>query len=52
MSWRISKKAHFMAWERSESIIANWLKPRNEIQKSTLAGWVKIVLRKSGIDIS
>ena len=28
------------------------LKPHKEIQKSTLAGWVKIVLRKAVIDTS
>ena len=28
------------------------LKPYKQIQKPTLAGWVKIVLRKAGIDTS
>ena len=28
------------------------LKPHKEIKKSSLAGWVKIVLRKAGVDTS
>ena len=34
------------------SIITSHLKPNKEIQKSTLTGWVKIVLRKADIDTS
>ena len=33
-------------------LLLSHLKPHKEIQKSTLAGWVKIVLRKAGIDTS
>ena len=33
-------------------LLLSHLKPCKEIQKSTLAGWVKIVLRKAGIDTS
>ena len=33
-------------------LLLSHLKPHQEIQKSTLSGWVKIVLRKAGIDTS
>ena len=33
-------------------LLLSHLKPHKEIQKSTLSGWVKIVLRKAGIDTS
>ena len=33
-------------------LLLGHLKPHKEIQKSSLAGWVKIVLRKAGIDTS
>ena len=37
---------------RVNCYILSHLKPHKEIQKSSLAGWVKIVLRKAGIDTS
>ena len=33
-------------------LLLSHLKLHKEIQKSTLAGWVKIVLRKAGVDTS
>ena len=33
-------------------LLLSHLRTHKEIQKSTLAGWVKIVLRKAGIDTS
>ena len=33
-------------------LLLSHLKPHKETQKSTLVGWVKIVLRKAGIDTS
>ena len=42
----------FNSWrEKGQSqLLLSHLKPHKEIQKTTLAGWVKIVLRKAGID--
>ena len=39
--------------EKGQSeLLRSYLKPQKEIQKFTLARWVKIVLRKAGIDTS
>ena len=44
----------FSSWSKKgqTQLLLSHLKPHKEIQKSTRAGWVKIVLRKAGIDTS
>ena len=42
-SWRDKGQTHFLL---------SHLRPHKEVQKSTISGWVKLVLKNSGIDIS
>ena len=44
------KRSYSWREKGQSQLLLNHLKPHKEIQKSTLAGWVKIVPRKAGID--
>ena len=46
------KRSNRWREKRRTQLLLSHLKPHKEIQKSTVAGWVKIVLRKAGIDTS
>ena len=46
------KRSNSWCEKGQPELLRSYLKPQKEIQKFTLACWVKIVLRKAGIDTS
>ena len=46
------KRSNSWCEKRQTELLLSYLKPQKEIQKFTPARWVKVVLRKAGIDTS